>query len=361
MRVLLVGGGTGGSVSPLLAVAGEIKKNKPHVKFLFIGTRNGLEREMVKKSGIVFFKIFAGKYRRYFSLKNFISPFLALIGFFQALYLIKKSRPNLVFGTGSFVQVPVMWAAWFYKIPILIHQQDIVPSLANKLCQTIAKKITVSFEESLKDFNTNFGLFYKKNKFDKVVFTGNPIRFGEEQASKTLALKYFNLNNDMPVLFVTGGGTGSVYLNSLIEIALPKLAKTVQIIHLTGVKKGRFLKHENYQRHDFIDRMDMAYTAADLVLSRAGLSTISELSFFKKVSIIIPLAKTHQEINAAYLEYKQAAIIFNQNEITPDILVYVVRKLLFKYDMQQKFSNNIFKLMPHDSAKKIVAEIFKLV
>lgn len=360
MRILLVGGGTGGPVSPLLAVAEEIRKNHPKTEFLLVGSNRGPEREMAKSHSMPFAKIFAGKYRRYFSLKNLVTPFSTGVGFFQALYLIKKFKPDCVFGAGSFIQVPVIWAAWLCRIPCLIHQQDFIPSLANKLCQMAAKKITVSFEESLKDFGSGFGLFYKKNKQEKIIFTGNPIRFQEKPASKSAALKFFGLNPEMPVLFVTGGGTGSIYLNSLVEKALPKLTKTVQVIHLTGANKNKKIKHENYQQYDFLNRMDMAFAAADLVLSRAGLSTISELSYFKKVAILIPLPKTHQEINAQYLELKQAAIAFDQNEMTPDGLVFVVRKLLFKYEMQQQLAKNLFSLMPHDAAQNIAAEIIKL-
>ncbi len=163
--ILLAGGGTGGSVSPLLAVATELKQLEPAVKFLFVGTRNGPERLMSEKANIAFVSIPAGKYRRYFSLKNFLTPILILAGLVKSLLILKKYKPACVFGCGSFVQVPVIWAAWMYNIPIIIHQQDIIPSLANSLCQIVAKKITVAFEISIKDFSSDLGIFYKGTWF----------------------------------------------------------------------------------------------------------------------------------------------------------------------------------------------------
>src|SRR5579864_4564887 len=145
MKILLVGGGSGGPVAPLIAVADHIQMAHPKAEFLLVGTNSGPERQMAAAAGIGFKHITTGKLRRYFSLKNLGSPFLTLFGFFQSLRILKKFRPDCVFGTGSFVQVPMVWAAWFLKIPVVLHQQDILPSLANRLCQMVAKKITVTF------------------------------------------------------------------------------------------------------------------------------------------------------------------------------------------------------------------------
>ena len=361
MRILLAGGGTGGPVSPLLAVAEEIKKIAPSAKFCFVGTKKGPERQMVQSFKIPFYNIPAGKLRRYYSWQNFISPLFIAAGFIKSLYLLKKIKPDCVFGAGSFAQVPLIWAAWVLKIPSLIHQQDIIPSLANKLCQMPASKITVTFQESLKDFSNNLGLFYFKHKVDKLVCTGNPIKAPLKAISKHVALEYFHLSKDLPVLLVLGGGTGSLFINKLIADSLPKLGQIVQIIHSTGKNKGQVAETLSYKPFEFIDRMDMAFAAADIVLSRAGLSTISELSFYKKTAIIIPLPRTHQIANAEYLEFKQAALVMPQELMTPEALIYVTRRLLFKYELQEKSSKNIGTIMPHDASEKIAKIIIKLI
>src|SRR5262249_343372 len=153
MKILMVGGGSGGPVAPLLAVAEEIKKAHTKADFLFIGTAHGPEVDMVQRAGFTFTHITAGKFRRYFSWKNFVAPFLVLLGFLESLKIVKRFKPDCVFATGSFVQVPVLWAAWILKVPVVIHQQDVLLSLANKLCSWIAARVTVTFESSLNDFS----------------------------------------------------------------------------------------------------------------------------------------------------------------------------------------------------------------
>ncbi len=360
MRILLVGGGSGGPVSPLLAVAEHIKQTHPKASFLFIGGKIGPESQMAGRAGIPFVSITSGKFRRYFSWTNFSSPFLVIVGFFQALKILKEFRPNCVFGTGSFVQVPVIYAARFLKIPVAIHQQDLVPGLANKLCQFAAEKITVSFEDSLANFSENLGLFYKKRKTDKIVLTGNPFREELSKGSKVRAEKEFHLNSNFPTLLVIGGGTGSAFLNELILASLPSLTKTVQIIHSTGGRKIKFKSQENYHAFEFINNMADAYAAADFVLPRAGMSTITELSNLKKLGIIIALPNTHQETNAWYLMRQRAAIILPQAQASPEILSNLVRKLLFAHDTQKLLQSNMAKIMPQSATEKISEIIIKL-
>ncbi len=357
MRIILVGGGTGGSVSPLLAVAEEIKINHPKASFLFIGTKTGPERQMAEGSCMEFKSISAGKFRRYFSLANLASPFLVLGGFWQSVKILKEFKPDCVFGTGSFVQVPLIWAAKFLGIPSVIHQQDIVPSLANTLCQHAVSKITVTFEDSLTDFSSGLGLFYKKKKKDKIYWTGNPFRHRLAEAVKEKAIKSFGLKNDFPTLFVIGGGTGAAGINKILLESLPELTKTVQVIHATGKNKPSGFKSENYHPFEFISNVGEAFAASDIVLSRAGLSTITELSNLKKISIIVPMPDSHQEMNALLMMQQNAAIVVPQNKLTPKRLVMIVRKLLFEPDLQKALKKNIGQIMPKDSGKKIASII----
>lgn len=360
MRILLVGGGSGGSVSPLLAIAQHILKTRPKAEFLFMGTKNGPEKMMAQNVGINFVAIASGKWRRYFSWKNFGAPFLILAGFIQSFKILKSFRPDCVFGTGSFVQVPVVWAAWFLKIPVVLHQQDVVPGLANKLCELCAKKITVTFAESANNFSTGFGIFYKKHPGDKIAITGNPFREELRDASFAAAQKFFGLKTDLPVLLVLGGGTGAEFLNNLILDCLPELTKTVQIIHSTGDRKFQPKAADNYHPYEFIQNMGQAYAVADIVLARAGLSTLTELSNLRKLSIIVPMPQSHQEQNGLLLIRLEAAIVISQRRVTSSGFVRLIRKLLFAQEAQDILKHNIGKIMPHEANEKIAEIILKL-
>ncbi len=361
MKILLVGGGSGGPVAPLLAIADEIKKTHPQAKFLFVGGKTGPERQMAERAGFKFIFITSGKFRRYFSWTNFLAPIQVAMGFFQSLKIIKTFRPDCVFGAGSFVQVPMVWAAWWKGIPSLIHQQDVVPSLANRLCQWPAKKITVSLEISLTSFPSTVGIFYTKHKEDKIILTGNPFREDLRHGSKDRAGLEFGLSANLPVLLVLGGGTGAQFFNTLMAKAGRELGKSVQILHSTGQGKNQKLDLPNYHAYEFIDNMADAYAAADIVVARAGLSTITELSHLKKASIIIPMPMSHQEVNGWWLMEQDAAIVLKQQRVKPEAFVSLIRKLLFSLEAQQELQKNISKIMPHTANSKISELIVKII
>ena len=258
------------------------------------------------------------------------------------------------------MQVPLVWAAWLLKIPVVLHQQDLLPSLANSLCQFAAKKITVSFESSQRDFASSLGLFYKKNA-SKIILTGNPFRQHLKEVNREEAQKFFKLKSDLPTLLVLGGGTGAAWLNNLILDSLPQLSKTVQILHSTGV--GKFSKHKfkNYYPYEFISDMGKAYSVADIVLCRAGLSTITELSNLSKVSIIVPMPDSHQEVNAFFLHQHGAAIIAEQEKLDKEILISIIRRLIFEPEVQLALKKNISALMPKNAAEKIAEVILKII
>jgi len=363
MNIALVGGGTGGPVAPLLAVAQVLRNLHPKAGILFVGTKSGPERRMAKQVELEFISINAGKLRRYFSFKNLITPFLLIVGFIQSMYIIKAKKIDCIFGAGGYVQVPFIWAGWLLGVPSVIHQQDVTSSLANTLCQFPAKKITVTFEASAKHFLSGIGLFYHKTNTEKTEVTGNPVRPDLLSANRQEALKYFQLSSDMPVLYVVGGGTGSLFINKLVSDALPRLKKAVQIIHSRGSagrSKDKLASQSNYRAFDFIDRVDLAYAAADIVFCRAGLSTISELSLLKKTAVVVPLPGTHQELNAYFLDRNQAALVLPQEHLSADAFIYVIRKLLFKYEMQKTMQENISRIMPHNAAEKIAALVAAL-
>lgn len=363
MKILLVGGGTGGSVSPLLAVRHYITTIHPKAQFILVGTARGPEREMAESEGIDYFSIPAGKWRRYLSLKNISDLAITFFGFIKAFFLLRRLRPNVIFAAGSFVSVPVAYAAYLLRIKILIHQQDVLPSLSNKIIYPVASRVTVSLETSEKDFTASSGLF-RPRKRSKVFFTGNPVREDITRGEAREARELFNLRSDFPTLLILGGSTGAKNLNLIIERALPELTKYFQIIHLTGKDKLKDLADStNYHVMEFVPPYVMPHLlkAADIVVSRAGFSTITELAACKKVSIIVPLPNSHQVFNAHYLLWKKAAIIAPEHLLTTENLIYNLRKLLFDRDTQNSLSRSIGLIMPRDGARRVSEVLLELI
>ena len=356
MKILLTGGGTMGSVSPLLAIVEEIKKEN-EFEFLWIGTKNGPEKKVIENYKIPFKTICSGKLRRYFDWQNFIDIFKIKLGFWQSFFILLKWRPDIIISAGSFVSVPVIWAAWFLRIKILIHQQDIKVGLANKLMAPFAKVITVTFEKSLADYGK------------KAIWTGNPIRQKIKIIDNKLEIEkaelFFSLEKKLPVILVIGGGTGALELNKIIVQALSQLTEFCQIIHLTGgkIENNSIIKKRYFQYEFLIKEMRYAYVVADLVISRAGIGTLTELSYFKKPSILIPMPKTHQEENANFFQKNQASIILDQNELikNKNLIIEEIKKTLQSQKRLQGLSENIGKLNKQDAEKEIVKMIKKLI
>lgn len=318
-KVLLVGGGTAGSVMPLVALFQEMsERSKGKTEFLFVGTKNGIEKKIAKENTIPFTSIASGKLRRYFDVRNILDPFLILFGFFQACVLLKKFKPDVILTAGSFVTVPVAWAAKILRVPLFLHQQDIRKTLSNSLSSFAATKITVALKPSLS--------YFPKNKVELV---GNPVRASIAEGSIDKAYNFFGLRKDLPIVLVLGGGTGALSVNELVVESLPKLTSFVQIIHLTGKNKKIAAKKTNYFPYEFLgSELKHAYAVADVVVTRAGLSTFTELAFLKKSTITIPIPGSHQEDNATYFKEKEATVILDQNSITPDVLVDTVRQFI---------------------------------
>jgi len=363
MRILLAGSGTGGPVIPLLAVANKIKEQNPEAEFLFVGTKHGPEADFVKHAGFKFESVPAGKLRRYFSLKNFAAPFEVVAGFFRALRIIRDFKPDVVFGVGGYVCVPVFFAAFLRRKKIVIHQQDSRPTLTNKILAPFATKITVTFEWSLKDFYSGSGILpFKKNK---VVWTGNPfreellIRHSEARLKKIRA--DLGIVENLPVILVFGGATGAAGINNLLNAALPELVRFAYVIHGTGgAQKQPSFEHPRYFPKALITNMPEVYAVSDIVVCRAGLSTITELSVLKKNAIVIPMLDSHQVDNALILKYSDAAIVLNQDYLTAPELISIIRKLLFDHELQMTLSQNIGKIMPHDATAKLAKIIIDL-
>lgn len=353
MKFLFAGGGTLGSVLPLVAIAQKIQENDTHTEILWIGTAAGPEKMVIESYSIPFVSIPAGKLRRYISFKNITDCLSVFLGFLKALRILFSYKPDVIIGAGSFIQVPVIYAAgiFFKKTRIIIHQQDIKKGLANTLCERFAHLITVSAEKSQGDFPAA-----------KTSLTGNPIREEILKGDTAQGFKLFKKMPTAPVILILGGGTGSQFINTLVVNTLKELTAFCYVLHITGKKKYRETnarkQEERYQSYPLLAKnLADAYAIADIVISRAGFSTISELAALAKPVILIPIPKTHQEENAAYFLKKGAAIALNQKELTEKKFVKTIKELLDDAHRRFALSSAICNSIPTDATKKFLDAI----
>jgi len=354
--IIFSGGGTGGSATPLLAVAEEILDHNPKSHLVFVGTASGPEKQLVADFGVAgntleFVAIAAGKWRRYFSLANLLDPFKIILAFFQSLALLRRYRPQAVISAGSFVSVPLVWAAACLKIPALIHQQDVRPGLANRLMAPWARVISVTFEKSLLDYGS------------KAVWVGNPVS-RQAVANSGDSRRDWGFSPERPLVLITGGSSGSLALNQLISESASRLLEVCQIFHQTGPgKPGLALEPAGYRQAELLSQPEMIrlMAASDLIVSRAGLGTLSALSELAKPSLIIPLPRSHQEDNAALLAQAEAAEVRHQAELSADAFVSIITKLLEDQGRLQELGQNIRRLMRPEAAAKLAGIIEEMI
>ncbi len=356
-KIILSGGGTGGSVTPLLQIYHELRSE---FDFLFVGTYSGLEKDIIRKEGLNYQAILSGKWRRYFSLKNLVDIFFIFLAFWQSLFLLLKVKPKMIISVGGFVAVPLSWAAWVLGIPNIVHQQDVLPGLANKLMAKTATVVTVTFPEAKKYYGVkaqwigNLGPDLNNFKFDK----------------NEILDKYQLSNLKLPLIIIMGGGTGSSFLNKLTAESLTELLPISKIIHISGsvdrdieTKNDREdIDYENYLKLEFIDHSDLLVlmSLADIVVSRCGLATLTELSFFKKPAILIPMPNSHQEYNAQEFKDKEAAIILDQKKLNSDNFIKEIKLLLNNNELKNKLSENIFQVIKNGN-QEMVGLIRKII
>lgn len=351
------GGGTGGPVTPLLAVATELLQDDKNLNLIFVGTKTGPVKELIDNfegGKIKFITLPSGKLRRYFSLQNFFDIFKIISAFFISLKILKLERPDLVMSAGGFVSVPLVWAAACKNIPILIHQQDMRAGLANKLMAPFARIITVTFEKSLIDYGP------------RAVLTGNPLKDISSYQQNTIETRNrFRLKIDEPLVMVIGGGTGAVAINNLIIESLPDLLSFSQVLHLTGKDKKTKtdIKNSNYHSFDFLshDEALSLMATADLIISRCGFGTLTELAALGKPTILIPMPHTHQEDNANLFKSREAGIYLDQTSLTAQKLTEEIKKIILDAKLRGTLSRNISKIMKPGAAQNIAAIIWEMI
>ncbi len=347
-KIVLTGGGTAGHVTPNIALLPALQELSYEIEY--IGSYHGIEKELIEALGIPYHGISSGKLRRYLDIKNLSDPFKVIKGFGQAFRLLGKIKPNIVFSKGGFVSVPVVLAAKMRRIPVIIHESDITPGLANKIAIPAAKKVCCNFPETLKYLPS-----------EKAVLTGSPIRQELLSGKADSARSYCHFDNGKPVLLIIGGSTGSKVINDAVRALLPTLLKEYQIIHLCG--KGNlddsFMNEKGYAQFEYISQQlkDM-FALADIVISRAGANAICELLALHKPNILIPLSaaasRGDQILNAKSFEKQGFSYVLMEENLTDSTLLEAISHVAAQKD-------NYIKAMKKSGQMDSIQTIIELI
>ncbi len=359
LKFILSGGGTGGHIYPAIAIANELKSRFPDAEFLFVGAKDKMEMQKVPQAGYKIIGLWIAGLQRRITFDNTLFPIKLISSLLKSRTIIRSFKPNVVIGTGGFASGPLLQVAGFAGIPTVIQEQNSYPGITNKLLSKKASKICVAYE--------NLERFFPK---EKMILTGNPVRedLMDIENKREEAIQYFNLDANKKTLLVLGGSLGARRINQLIAKEIIAFSsQNIQVIWQCGKLYFEEYKHfgdnENIQVLAFIDRMDLVYAAADVVISRAGASSVSELCIVGKPVIFIPspnVAEDHQTKNALAIVEKNGAIMIKENELDTRFNT-VFNNLVTDENLQNELSGNIKKLAKVNATKEIVDEIVKLI
>jgi UDP-N-acetylglucosamine--N-acetylmuramyl-(pentapeptide) pyrophosphoryl-undecaprenol N-acetylglucosamine transferase len=357
-KFIISGGGTGGHIYPAIAIANELKSRFPKAEFLFVGALDKMEMQKVPQAGYEIKGLWIAGLQRKLTMQNLLFPVKLVSSLLKSRAIIKSFKPDVVIGTGGFASGPLLQMANSLNIPTLIQEQNSYPGITNKLLSKKANKICVAYE-NLERFFPN----------EKMILTGNPVRQDliAIDSKREEAIQYFNLDSSKKTLLILGGSLGARRVNQLIEKELDFFAsQNVQVIWQCG--KFYFEEYKKYnsdsvQVFAFLDRMDLVYAAADFVISRAGASSVSELSIVGKPVLFIPspnVAEDHQNKNAQSILDKKGALMIKESELDENF-ISVFSNLVADENLQKQLSENLKKLAKVNATKDIVDEIIKLI
>ena len=347
-KLLLTGGGTAGHVTPNIAMLPLLREQGYDISY--IGSYNGIEKKLITEQNVPYYGISTGKLRRYFDLKNLTDPFRVIKGCFEARKLIRTIKPDVVFSKGGFVSVPVVLAAHREHIPVIIHESDMTPGLANKICIPYANKVCCNFPET--------GAMIPDSKG---ILTGTPIRAELSRGDRQTGLDLCHFTSNKPVIMVIGGSLGAQHVNEAIRSILPSLLERFQVVHLCG--KGKvdesFYSTTGYYQFDYIDKeLKDLFAAADIVVSRAGANAIFELLSLNKPNLLIPLpagaSRGDQILNAQSFKKQGFSMVLPEEELTNESLYLAICNL---YEHRAEYIDCMKKSSGNDSIKQIVALI----
>ncbi len=351
-KIILTGGGTAGHVTPNIALMPALRK--AGYEIAYIGSKTGIEKGLIADCGVPYYGISSGKLRRYHSWKNFSDPFRVIAGYAQALHILRKERPDVVFSKGGFVSVPVVLAAKACHIPAIIHESDMTPGLANRIASRGAAKFCCNFPETLSHLPQG-----------KAVLTGSPTRQELFDGDKERAYAFTGLNSSKPILLIMGGSQGSVFINTAVRGALDTLLEHFQIIHLCG--KGKLdeslVGRTGYVQYEYISQeLPDLFAASDLIISRAGANAICELVALHKPNILIPLSlnasRGDQILNAKSFEKQGFSYVMDEESVTADSLSDAV---LDVYEHRNDYINAMERSGQMDSVQAVLNVIESVV
>lgn len=362
IKVIISGGGTGGHIFPAVAIANELKRVNPENEILFVGAEGRMEMEKVPAAGYKIIGLKISGIQRKFDMKNFLLPLKVIGSIMKSRSIIRNFNPDAAVGVGGYASGPLLYAATMQRIPSLIQEQNSFAGVTNKILSKRVQKICVAYDGMERYFSQ-----------EKIVMTGNPVRQDviQTEGKKEEALKYFKLDGNKKTLLVIGGSLGARSINQAILNGLEKFAeKNIQVVWQTG--KGFFptaaeavksFVENGIHAHDFINRMDLAFSCADVVISRAGASSVSELQLVAKPCILVPspnVAEDHQTKNAMALVNKNAALLVKDSEANTHLVDSAI-ELVNDPGKQKLLSQNISQLALRDSAARIVEEIYGII
>lgn len=349
MKILFAGGGSAGHVTPSIAVIERLRSEGWDVRY--VGSRTGIEREIISRLGIPYFNIPTGKLRRYFSWQNFLDPFLVIAGMFKSLFICVRERPDIVFSKGGFVAVPVVVSAWLCRIPVICHESDVTPGLANRLCFPFCRYICVNFPQTAEHLPG-----------EKVIISGTPVRDEVINGDPAAGRRAFGLSDHKPVLLVFGGSLGARAINENIRQALQALLEQFQIVHVVG--SGNVVveleDEPDYHQCEYLyEGFGDALAAADIVISRAGANAIYELLLARKPHILIPLSGTSsrgdQIINANTFAASGVSLVIAEEELSRDKLLATIVNVRQR---QETLVRNMAAFEVRDSVK-VITDLIK--
>lgn len=321
-RIVLTGGGTAGHVTPCIALIPDLRKTGYDIHY--IGSYNGIERKLIEAENIPYHGISSGKLRRYFDLKNFTDPFRVYKGFREARKILKELKPDIIFSKGGFVTVPVVLASRKHKIPVIIHESDITPGLANKISIPTAKKVCANFPETMSHLPE-----------EKAVLTGTPIRKELFTGNKIKGLDLCKFTANKPVIMVIGGSSGSRVINRVVRNMLPTLLRDYQVIHLCGTNNidQELIKTKGYVQFEYVnEELKDLFATADLIISRAGANAISEFLALRIPNILIPLShgasRGDQILNAESFESQGYSYLLLEEDLTVASLLQAIEEVM---------------------------------
>ena len=338
-KIVLTGGGTAGHVTPNLALIPSLKERGYDIHY--IGSYQGIEKKLIEDANIPYSGISSGKLRRYFDLRNFSDPFRVIKGYEEACKLLKELKPDVVFSKGGFVAVPVVMAARHRHIPAIIHESDMTPGLANKLCIPSAQKVCCNFPETLQYLPE-----------EKAVLTGSPMRAELLKGDRLAGLQYAHLSAEKPVILVIGGSLGSVTVNQAVRTLLPRLLPHFQVVHICGKDHldESLIGTSGYVQFEYVDApLKHLFAIADLVISRAGANSICEILALRKPNILIPLSaaasRGDQILNASSFAKQGFSTMLEEEALTDDTLYQAISSTYenrdaFIHQMEQSHLSN---------------------